>query len=149
MALTHKESSYCAKSKLDLFTVPPTQLCIDRNVTVEYRPTTLLTGNGPIEFQNDGSDDFTDLSQTYMYLKVQIITSDRKPQQESDVVGQANMFLHSLFSKIEVKLNGHQVCTMNNYVYPYRAILETLLSYGEEAKTSYLESELFYILLVQ
>ena len=144
MALIHKESSYCAKSELDLFTVPPTQLCIDRNVTVKYRPTIPLTGNGLIEFQIDGSDDFTDLSQTYLYLKVQIITSDGKPLQESDVVAPANLFLHSLFSKIEVKLNGCQVCSMNNYVYPYRAILETLLSYGEEAKTSHLESELFY-----
>ena len=33
---------------------------------------------------------------------------------------------------------------MNNYVYPYRAMLDTLLSYGEEAKTSHLESEMFY-----
>ena len=144
MALIHKESSYCAKSELDLFTVPPTQLCIDRNVTVEYRPTTPLTGNGPIEFQIDGSDDFTDLSQTYLYLKVQIITSDGKPLQESNVVTPANLFLHSLFSKIKVKLNGCQVCSMNNCVHPYRAMLETLLSYGEEAKTSHLESELFY-----
>ena len=33
---------------------------------------------------------------------------------------------------------------MNDYVYPYRAMLEKLLSYGDEAKTTHLQSELFY-----
>ena len=53
-------------------------------------------------------------------------------------------FLHSLFSKVDVKLNGHQVCPMNDYVYPYRAMLETLLSYGDEIKRTNLQSEPFY-----
>ena len=74
MALIHNERSYCAKFQLDLFIVPPPQLCIDRNVTVEYRPTKPLAGNGSIEFEVDGSDDFThgftNLSQTYLFLKV-------------------------------------------------------------------------------
>ena len=124
--------------------VPSTQLCIDRNVTVEYRPTTHLTGKRPTEFQVDGSEDFTDLSQTYLYLKVKIVNADGKPLAESDVVAPVNLFLHSLFSKVEIKLNGHQVSSMNNYVYPYRALLETLLSCGKEAKISHLESELYY-----
>ena len=63
MALIHKENSYCAKSELDLFALLPTQLCIDKNVTVKYMSTTPLAGNGPLEFQVDGSDDFTDLCQ--------------------------------------------------------------------------------------
>ena len=144
MAFLHKDSPYCKKSELDLFTVPPTQLSIDKHVTVEYRPTSPLTGNGPLEFQIDGCDDFTDLSNSYLYVKVQILTSDGKPLGENDVVGPANLFLHSLFSKIELKLNGRQVCSMNNYVYPCRAMLETLLSYGKGAKSSHLECELYY-----
>ena len=143
MSFIHKNSSFCAKSELDLFSVPPTQLSIDKNVTVEYRPTTPLTGNGPLEFHIDGCDDFTDLSETYLYVKVQIVNSDDKPLDENDVVAPSNLFLHSLFSKVEVRLNGHQVCSMNNYVYPYRAMLETLLSYGKEAKSSHLECELY------
>ena len=144
MSFIHKDSSYCAKSELDLFTVPPTQLSIDKNVTVEYRPTTPLTGNGPLEFHIDGCDDFTDLSETYLYVKVQITNSDGKPLGENDIVAPSNLFLHSLFSKVEVKLNGRQVCSMNNHIYPYRAMLETLLSYGKEAKSSHLECELYY-----
>ena len=77
-------------------------------------------------------------------MKVQILDSNGKPIGENDVVAPANLFMHSLFSKIELKLNGQQVCSMNNYVYPYRAMLETLLSYGKEAKSSHLECELYY-----
>ena len=69
MSFIHNESLYCAKSELDLFSVPPTQLSINKNVTVEYRPTTPLTGNGPLEFHIDGCDDSTDLSETYLYVK--------------------------------------------------------------------------------
>ena len=67
-SFVHKDSPFCAKSELDLFTVPPVQLSVDKHVTVEYRPTTPLAGNGPLEFQIDGSDDFTDLPQTYLYV---------------------------------------------------------------------------------
>ena len=68
MACIHKESSYCSKSELNLFTVPPTQLFIDKHITVEYRPTTSLTGNGPLEFQVDRCDDFKDLSELNLYV---------------------------------------------------------------------------------
>ena len=96
MACIHKDSSYCAKSELDLFTVPPTQLSIDKHNNVEYRLTTTLTGNGPLEFQIDGYDNFTDLSETYLYVEVQIVNSDGKPLEEGDIVAPSNHFLHSL-----------------------------------------------------
>ena len=72
------------------------------------------------------------------------MNSDGKPLEENDVVTPLNLFLHSLCSKVEVKLHGRQVCSMNNYIYSYREMLETLLSYGKEAKSSHLECELYY-----
>ena len=75
---------------------------------------------------------------------MQVVNVDGKPLEGSDVVAPTNLFLHSLISKVKVKLNGRQVCSMNNYVYPYRAMLEILLSYGEDAKATHLECELCY-----
>ena len=144
MALIHKQSQFCAKSELDLFTVPPTQLSIDKNFIVSYQSATPLKGTGPLEFHVDGCDDFTDLSQTMLHVNVQIINADGKPLDAEDIVAPTNLFLHSLFSKVEVKLNGKQVCSMNNHIYPYRAMLETLLNYGSEAKTTHLECELYH-----
>jgi len=53
-----------------------------------------------------------------------------------------NLFLHSLFSQVDISLNGTLI-TASTSTYPYRAMLETLLSYGEDAKTSQLTSALY------
>ena len=58
-------------------------------------------------------------------------------------VGPINLFLHSLFSDVEVSLNETPVTSSNN-TYAYRAYIETLLSYGTTAKQSQLTSQLYY-----
>jgi len=45
--------------------------------------------------------------------------------------------------EVDISLNGTLITSSTN-TYPYRAVLETLLSYGEDAKTSQLTSVLFY-----
>ena len=54
-----------------------------------------------------------------------------------------NLWLHSLSSQVDISLNGTQVTTSTN-TYPYRAIIETLLSYSDDTKMSQLTSSLFY-----
>ena len=54
-----------------------------------------------------------------------------------------NLFLHSLFSQVDIQLNG-TLTTLSANTYPYRAMLETLLSYGEDAKKTQLSSALYY-----
>jgi len=54
-----------------------------------------------------------------------------------------NLFLHSLFSQVDVSLNGTLVTTASD-MYAYRAYIETLLSYGKDAKQSQLTCSLFY-----
>ena len=52
-------------------------------------------------------------------------------------------WMHSLFSQIDVSLNGTLVTPSTN-TYAYRAYIETLLSHGAEAKNSQLTSALWY-----
>jgi len=74
------------------------------------------------------------------------------------VIGPVNLFLHSLFSQVDISLNGTQapqqstdeleadrrtVFTSTN-TYPYRTMIETLLSYDADAKAYQLTSSLFY-----
>ena len=61
---------------------------------------------------------------------------------DSDV-GPVNLWLHSLFSQVDVSLNERLVTPSMN-TYPYRAYLETLLSYGPAAKESYLTAAMWY-----
>ena len=58
-------------------------------------------------------------------------------------VGPVNLFLHSLFSEVDITLNDTLVTASNN-TYAYRSYLETILSYGGGAKTSQLTSALYY-----
>jgi hypothetical protein len=61
-----------------------------------------------------------------------------------DSVGPVNLMLHSLFSQIDVALNGKTI-TSSTSTYVYRAMVEeTLLDYGEPAKESQLTAALFY-----
>jgi len=48
-----------------------------------------------------------------------------------------------MFSGVDISLNATQVTTPTN-TYPYPAMIETLLSYGADAKQSQLTSALFY-----
>ena len=58
-------------------------------------------------------------------------------------VDPVNLFLHSLFGQLDISLNGRTI-SGESITYPYRTYLETLLSYGEEAKSTHLTPSLFY-----
>ena len=54
-----------------------------------------------------------------------------------------NNWLHSLFSQVDVYLND-TLLTPSSNTYPFRSYVETLLSYGTEAKKTQLTSQLWY-----
>ena len=54
----------------------------------------------------------------------------------------ANLLLHTLFSRVDCKLNGTLV-TANVDTYPYKAYLETILSHGGASLKSWLQAELY------
>ena len=155
MALVHPSSCSCGKSELELFSVPPTQTAIESSQWVEYRPITSLTDSGPIEFSITGSgEEYVDLSESYLQVTAKIVQPDGGDLvQSSDTsgtvtgtdagIGPVNLWLHSLFSQVDVSLNDRLVTPSMN-TYPYRAYLETLLSYGPAAKESYLTAALWY-----
>lgn len=140
----HKDSTPCAKSELDLFVTPPTQTAIEKGYYVEYHPLSTISESGPIEFNISGNgEDYIDLSASYLYVKVKITNSDKTDLVEKAPVAPVNLFLHALFSQIDVSLNERVISSANN-TYPYRAYIETLLNYGEDAKKSLLSCECFY-----
>ena len=54
-----------------------------------------------------------------------------------------NNWLHSLLSQVDVYLNDTLVTPSSN-TYPFRAYVDTVLSYGAEAKNTQLTSQLWY-----
>ena len=144
MAFVHEQSCECLKSELDLFSVPPTQTSVENGNWIEYHPLTTVGDDSPIEFEINGNgEDYIDLANTMLYVRAKITNADGTNLAADAVVSPTNLFLHSLFAQVDISLNGTQVTTSTN-TYPYRAMIETLLSYGDDAKKSQLTSALFY-----
>ncbi|GFT65812.1 uncharacterized protein F54H12.2 [Trichonephila clavipes] len=89
------------------------------------------------------AEDYIDLSQTQLYVKAKIVKVDNTPITKDDTIGPVNLFLHSLFSQVDVSLNDRVVSNSSN-TYPYLSYIETLLNHGYDSKTSQLTAELFY-----
>ena len=140
MAFLHTQSCECLKSELLLFETPPTQTTIEGSHWIQYKPISSLTQDAPIEFVIPGNgEEYTDLAHTMLSVRVGLklnIEEDKLSTAEKESIkssGPVNLFMHSLFSQVDVTINGKAVSQPTN-AYPYRAFIETLLNYGPAAK---------------
>lgn len=134
----------CTKSELDLFMGVPVQSSIEDGEWMEYHPlNTIGDNNNPIEINIPGNSDYyLDLAQSVLKIKAKIVKANGNPLADGASVGPVNLFLHSLFSEVQVSL-GDRIITPSTNMYPYRAYIETLLNYGPAAKGSFLTSALY------
>jgi len=144
MAFVHPHSCECAKSELDLFSIPPTQTSIESGGWVEYNPISSIADGVPIEFVIGGSgQDYIDLANTQLFVRAEIVRDNNQAIDNAQHVAPINHLLHSMFSEVDLKLNDTLISSTNN-TYAYRAYLETLLTYGPAAKHSQLTAALYY-----
>ncbi|GFX27769.1 uncharacterized protein F54H12.2 [Trichonephila clavipes] len=114
-----KHSPECVKSELELFNLPGTQAVIQDGQWKQFHSLSNVFDNTPVEFNISGSaEDYIDLSQTQLYVKAKIVKVDNTPITKDDTIGHVNLFLHSLFSQVDVSLNDRVVSNTNN-TYPY------------------------------
>ena len=103
MAFVHHESQECTKPELDLFTIPATQTSITKGQWIEYHPLSNITDTGPIEFNVSGTgEDYLDLAKTQLFVKAKITKANGTALDAETKVGPVNLFLHSLFSQVDV-----------------------------------------------
>ena len=145
MAYVHPYSKRCEKSEVDLFSIPPTQLSLEKGRWIEYRPLSSVQNNdSAITFVIAGTDKYLDLSKTILVVEGKVVAGtggDLSTGQAS--IAPVNNFLHSLFRQVDVYFNGKQV-TPAMGTYAYRSYLETLLNYDVSAKESQLSSAMYY-----
>jgi hypothetical protein len=143
MAFINSHKQPVVNTELDLFTVPPTQDSVEAGHFVTYRPISTITPNAPIEFTvPSGGAEYIDLSQTMLYLKVKI-EKQHAENAQADECGPINNLIHSLFSQVDVFLNGKCVSPPSNN-YHYRAYIANLFNYGSDAQKSHLTTSLWY-----
>ena len=143
MGFVHAKSQGCTKSELDLFSVPPTQVSLEKGDWVDHLPVSSVSDGGPITFLCPGTEDYVDLAKTILVVRAKVTKANGDDLDQNEKVGIVNNFLHSLFKQVDVFLKGKQV-TQATGTYAYRAYLETLLNYGPAAKRSQLTAAMFY-----
>lgn len=143
MAFMFEHSCLAAKPELDLFSNLPTQASVEEGFHTEIQPTVTLDDGNPIKFSVSGdSNYYIDLASSFVYLEVKITKDDGTNIGGDDVCGPINLLGQTLFQQVDVSLNDVLISDASN-LYHYRAIFETLLSYGDDAKKSQLTMSLY------
>ena len=144
MSFVRDDGCECITNSMDLFSVPPVQKGVEYGTYVDYHPINTITDGAPIEFEIPAAgEDYLDLCNSMLYVQAKIVKANGSKLDKDAEVAPVNLFLHSMFSQIDISLNGTLITTASD-TYGYRAYIESLLSYGEDAKKSQLTSSLYY-----
>ena len=129
---------------MNLFSVPPSQASLNDGSFTEYHPVSVLTLTGPIEFTISAENfNYIDLANTFLYVRANVTAADGTDLEADVEISPECNFLHTMWSQINVYLNGSLVTQSNNN-YTYRPYIENLLSFGQDAKSSQLSAVLWY-----
>ena len=113
--------------RLDVFTIPPTDLSMASRREVRINPKT--TGITPITFEMDPLSDFLDMDGSYLEfdLTLKKNTNPISDLAAADVMVLANNLAHTLCKQITVRLNGTLISPQSDN-YHHQAYIETLLN---------------------
>ena len=130
---------------LELFSKPLIRTSVVKGSWLEVRPTNALEDDGAIDFEISGSGtDYFDLANTFIKAKIRVLTPHGNVgYPDTAMVAPVNNILHSMFSKVDVLLNGKTVCSSDHH-YAHRAYLESLLNFGPDTKNGELSASLWH-----
>ena len=108
-------------------------------------PVSQMTDSSPIQFSVRGQNgmEFIDTRNSFMGVKAKIVHADGKSLTSTEFVGPVNLLVHALFEQVDVSVQGKFITSATGH-YPYRAMIQTLLKYGNDAKSSRLSSQMYY-----
>ena len=149
MAMIIDDSSVPAtKTELDLFSVPPTQVAVERGFWEEIRPTNTITNTGPYEFFIPGNQYYIDMASNYIYLKLKItldtgadLTHDPVANGQPDThrVAPINAIGKTFFKQIKLIING-KTAFDSGTEYPFLSYIVSDLNYDTNAKETHLKA---------
>lgn len=123
MDFLHNLSSPATKSELELFTVPPTNTAIAETYDVEYHATSSIDSSSLFEFNCPASDDFTDLSSTFLQVELTVKKDDTTDLGTTSKLTTAENFGNALFESFDIILSGTNI-TQSNDLYGYRSYFD-------------------------
>lgn len=139
----HEMSSMTSLERFNLWTVSPTQVVVDHDFYTDHRPITVTQEKCPIDFAlTTAEDEFIMFSETKLFVSLKLTLTRKDGVAVTDTdwgkIVPVNNLLHSLFNRIEIKINDVEV-TRAPSIYSYRAYFDTLLSFSKQAKKGYLQ----------
>jgi len=134
-------------STLDLFAVPGIQYAIQANLITEHRPISTINSESAITFVfSTANDEYLQLKDLLLRLKLRVNlkkTGGTNPTTtEWTEVSPVNYLLHSLFKQVILTING-KIVTVAPQTYAYKAMLESIFGFSEDARKSHLTSALY------
>ena len=131
-------------SELSLFDTFPTNSGVEQIQWVEYRPLNQLTGDNPIEFNISGAGPhYLDLRRTLLHIKAKIVKADGSDVPVEEFATPVNLYLQSLWRQVDVEIQ-QQMISSTGVNYAYKAMLDVLLNFGNDAKESQLQTQLYF-----
>jgi hypothetical protein len=147
MASSSTKRQRIITEEMDLFSLPPVNVTEKKKMWVDHLPTFggnvrngKGCGGGSIQFTIPGTGtQYTSLRDTNLYVRLSVRKPDGTPftqSIESCAIPIDNV-LHSLWSMVDVKLNGVLVSTSNTN-YMYKAFIQTLLNHRQGTRDNQL-----------
>lgn len=146
--MTAINSNYLVESQpseLELFNLNPTQTAVEKIYFQQILPIGQITDTSPIQFIVSGQNgmEYIDTRRSFMSIKARIVHQDGSAIGDTEYVGPVNLAAHALFEQVDVTIQGKFI-TSSTGNYPYKAYIQTLLNYGNDAKSSQLSSQCYY-----
>ena len=130
--------------RLLLFAPPATNAGVERAEEVVFRPTNqITTTNSCLDFYIPPSPKYIRLDSVSLALQLQIVDRQGNEVGEAENATLTNHPIASLFSNLEVQLNGVECNPFPAPFYSYKSYLDTLTGYGKDAKDTWCEAMMF------
>ena len=138
-----------ASSAFDLFSPIEIENSISKATKIVTRPIATSTSRGPFKFQFPADPDkWTDCESIRLSGRVKLrrVNGGALTDFDADIkeISTVNNFYQSLFSSVICTVNGVEITDPSGNWYPYKAYLETLLSYSVATKEGRLQTQCFF-----
>ncbi|KAL3082660.1 hypothetical protein niasHT_031212 [Heterodera trifolii] len=146
-----KDSVEGLEGSLSLFSLPPTNVAINKTNVRELLPLSALNQTGPYLFRLFSDSQYCDLSKTYMYLLSSIERKNDAGEwvalSDTDAndkhVGVIQNFGSSFVRSLKVNISGIEVFDSSIY-YHYRDYIMKELGYSQEIRKAFHEASCYY-----
>ena len=144
--LMQEKHELVSSSVADLFQIPAYEQALIHGQTLSFFPHDAINNSGPIDIMIPSADNaFTYLPHTRLHMEIEVVKNDGTAMTATETNSVVNLFPHSLFKYMELYIKDTQINDLSPPTYPYKAMIEALLSYNKDFKDTYLSGCEFWV----